>query len=404
MDFLTAGIAVIATQLCMGLAMAGIYFVDRNEKCTRYWALGEALIAIGVLLIVINAGAPRYTIIALGNNCLIWGAVLQWWGIQAFYGRQPGRAGWVVGAVFFLLHGLLLIVAGTEVSPRVLLLSLTLLILLALSFRAIWKETAQRTFSSWLVLGAITLLIANNVARIAAVLLGMLDVRPNTQSSTVIVMMYLVPLIGILLYTIGLLLLYFERIVKEKHHLATHDELTGLLNRRAIVAGGEREVTIGIRNRQPLAVALVDIDFFKQINDRLGHEAGDAVLVEIAQLLKKSCRNIDLVGRYGGEEFCIVFSGMDSAESAIVGERLVATVRQYRFRNQYPVTVSAGFAALPADETDRLWSALISRADAELYKAKNLGRNRFCISDSGIAPNAIDTSGPAATEVLLQRA
>jgi diguanylate cyclase (GGDEF)-like protein len=404
MDFLTAGIAVIATQLCMALAMAGIYFVGRNEKCTGYWALAEALIATGVLLVVINAGAPRYAVIVLGNNSLIWGAILQWWGIQAFYGEQSGRAGWVIGAVFFVLHGLLL-VAGTEVFPRVLLFSLTLLVLLVLSFRTLWRGTAlDRTFSSWLVLGAITLLIANNVVRIAAVLLGIPGVQPITHSSAVVIILYLVPLIGILLYAIGLLLLYFEQIVKEKHQLATHDELTGLLNRRAIVTGGEREGAVAVRNRQPLVVALIDVDFFKQINDRLGHEAGDEVLIEIAQLLKKSCRNIDLVGRYGGEEFCIVFPRVDSAHAAIVGERLMATARQYRFRNQYPVTVSAGFAALSADETDRSWSNLINRADAELYKAKNLGRNRFSISESGTAPNATDTLGPAEPGASLQRA
>jgi diguanylate cyclase (GGDEF)-like protein len=403
MDFLTAGIVMIAVQLCIALAMAGICFVDPNEKCTRYWALAEAFLAIGMLFIVINAGAPHYTITALGNNSLIWGVILQWWGIQAFYGKSPGWAGWVVGVMFFLLHGALFI-AGAGVPLRVLLLSLAILILLVLSFRMLWQGTASaRTFSAWLVLGAITLLIANNAVRIAAVLFGILDVRPFTQSSAAIIVMYLVPLIGILLYTIGLLLLYFERIVKEKHHLATHDELTGLLNRRAIVAGGEREVAVAMRNRQPLAVALIDIDFFKKINDRLGHGAGDAVLVEIAQLLKKSCRNIDLIGRYGGEEFCIVFRSMESTHSAIVGERLMAMIRQYRFRNQYPVTVSVGFAALPVDETDCSWNKLINRADAELYKAKNLGRDRFCISESGHASNAIDISPLAATEVALQR-
>jgi diguanylate cyclase (GGDEF)-like protein len=302
----------------------------------------------------------------------------------------------VIGAVFFTLHGLLLI-ADAAVFSRVLLFSLTVLILLVLSFRVLWRETAtDRTFSAWLVLGAVTLLIANNIVRIAAVLWLLPGVQPITRSSTAITVIYLVPLVGILLYAIGLLLLYFERIVKEKHHLATHDELTGLLNRRAIVSGGEREVAVAIRARQPLAVALIDIDFFKQINDGLGHEAGDMVLVEIAQLLKHSCRSIDLVGRYGGEEFCIVFPRVDCTQSADLGERLVATARQYRFRNQYSVTVSVGLAALSANETDRSWNNLINRADAELYKAKNMGRNRFCISKSGTAPNAIDTSAPSA--------
>lgn len=390
MDSLTAGIAVIATQLCVALVMTGIYFAAPNEKCTRYWALSELLIATGVLLVVANAGAPRYAILILANNSLIWGAILQWWGAQAFYGKPPGKAGWLAGALYFVLFGLLL-VAGAGVSMRVLLLSAAVLVLLALSFREVWNGSASdRTFGAWLVLGAISLLITNNVFKIGAALLQLPDFRPVTHSSAGVFVMYLVPLVGTLVYASGLLLLYFERMVKEKHHLATHDELTGLLNRRAIVAAGEREVEVAIRNRTPLAIAFVDIDFFKQINDRLGHDAGDAVLTDIAQLLRTSCRTIDLVARYGGEEFCIVFPGVDAMHAPILGERLVEAARQYRFRDQYPVTVSVGLAALSDDEAGRSWSNLINRADAELYKAKNLGRDRYCISETQSSPGKVD--------------
>ncbi|MGZ3252826.1 MAG: GGDEF domain-containing protein, partial [Burkholderiaceae bacterium] len=196
--------------------------------------------------------------------------------------------------------------------------------------------------------------------------------------------LYLVPLGGSLLYGTGLLLLYFERIVEEKHHLATHDELTGMLNRRAIVSGGEREVAMALRNHQPLTIAFVDVDFFKRINDNLGHEAGDIFLVEIAQLLKKTCRNIDLVGRYGGEEFCIIFPGVGHENATIVGERLLNAVRQYRFQNQYQMTVSVGLASLPENPKDRSWANLINRADAALYKAKDFGRDQFCIAEEDV--------------------
>jgi diguanylate cyclase (GGDEF)-like protein len=384
MDFFTAGIALITTQLCMALIMAGVYFATPQETCTRYWALAETLLAVGVLLLVVNAGAPRIAIIVIGNNSLICGSILQWWGLQAFYGKQPGKAGWLVGATFFLLHGFLL-ATSEQTGPRVFLLAATLLTLLMLSFLTVWNgNKPKRTFGGRLVLGATVVLITNNALRIAAVLLGFLDATAAPRSSVGVFLIYLVPMLGILLYATGLLLLYFEKMVQEKHHLATHDELTGLLNRRALIAGGEREIAVAARNRQAVAVAFVDIDFFKRINDRLGHEAGDTVLIEIAQLLTKSCRDIDLVGRYGGEEFCVVLPGADAAQSAIIGERLVAAVGQYRFRGQHPVTISVGLAALAADDTDRSWNNLVNRADAELYRAKGLGRDRFCVAHSAM--------------------
>jgi diguanylate cyclase (GGDEF)-like protein len=385
MDSLTAGIALIVAQLCVALIMAGVYFAAPREKCTRYWALSETLIAAGILLIVVNVSISNYVLLLLGYNSLAWGSILQLWGTQAFYKKQPStKLGWLIGIAFFLLFGLLLIMK-LPVSERLLLLSATMLLLLVLNSRELWigPETGK-SFGNILTLGAAGLLILNNVFRIGALLLLPQDFLPTTHSPAGVGALYLIPLGGTLLYGTGLVLLYFERIVEEKHHLATHDELTGMLNRRAIVAGGEREVAMALRNHQPLTIAFVDVDFFKRINDNLGHEAGDIFLVEIAQLLKKTCRNIDLVGRYGGEEFCIIFPGVGQENVTTVGERLLNAVRQYRFQNQYQMTVSVGLASLPENPKDRSWTNLINRADAALYKAKDFGRDQFCIAEENL--------------------
>lgn len=385
MDSLTAGTAIIATELCMAIVMAGIYVAAPKDTCLRYWMLAELCIALGVLLIVANGGAPRYPVLIVANNSLVWGGILQWWGVQSFYGERAGKAGWMIGVAFLLLH-LSLLLMEMGIATRVVLLSATLFSLLALTFRTLWKGTAsERSFGARLVLVALGVLMMNNVLRSIATLLSHGEFHPMTQSSSGVTVMYMVPLMGTLAYASGVLVLYFERLVREKHFLATHDELTGLMNRRAIVAAGEREAEVARRQGQSLAVAFVDIDFFKQVNDRLGHEAGDAVLADMAQILKKSVRNIDLVGRYGGEEFCIVFPGADHAAAAALGERLVAAARAYLFQNHYPVTVSAGLASSSGGGADCQWTTLINRADAELYKAKAQGRNQFCIADEVLA-------------------
>lgn len=388
---MTAAFALLIAQVCIALVMTGVHVAARRERSTRYWALSSVLIVVGVLVLIV--GGPEQRLLQLvGNACLVVGAIAQYWGLQLFYKRAPGKLGWLVWAGFCLLYSLLLL-QGASSSQRIVLLAATLLLVIGMSCRVLLAGIKFRfSFASGLMLGGMGMLMLNNIARIAAAVRQGPGGVPLHQSDIGIALLFLVPLGGIFLYATGLLLLYFERLVDEKHQLATHDELTGLLNRRAIVAAGEREVALAIRTRQPLTVAYVDIDFFKHINDELGHEAGDLVLAELARLLRSTCRSVDLVGRLGGEEFCLVFPGVGPDRAACVGERLLAAVRGYRFRERHPVTMSLGLASLVDAAGERPWAELLARADAALYRAKQLGRDRACI-EAGEA--ALAGAGPA---------
>lgn len=377
MDAITAGIALILVQLCTALVMAGIFYAAPAEKCTRDWALSGVLVAVGVLIVVLNAGTPRYAVLIIGNNFLIIGLVLQWAGIRAFYRKKRGFAGWGVAAAFFVLY-LWLLARGAAVQERSLLSAVTILAILLLDTYEIWTgRGTHRSFVRNLTLAALLLMVTSYSVRVLATMTKASVIFPNSSSPLSVTLLYLVPIIGTLLFTNGLLLLYFERIVADKHHLATHDELTGLLNRRAVNTGGEREVRLASRLKLPIAIAFVDIDHFKQINDTLGHEAGDSVLAELAEVLRSACRNVDLVGRYGGEEFCLIFPGTGRENAEAVARRLVDSVRQCKFSIGQEVTVSVGVAALEPDQGDRSWTSLVRRADQALYAAKDAGRGTF---------------------------
>lgn len=161
---------------------------------------------------------------------------------------------------------------------------------------------------------------------------------------------------------------------------ATHDVLTGLLNRGAILEVFARELDRSRRTRVPMAVLLLDLDHFKRINDTCGHLAGDAVLKEAATRLMHAVRSYDSVGRYGGEEFLVVLPGCDSHQALRIAERLRYSIAQCPVvtgEAQIKFTVSIGLtlAALSEHSADEV----LAIADAALYQAKNSGRDRTVI-------------------------
>jgi diguanylate cyclase (GGDEF)-like protein len=379
MDALTATAAALAVQLAIALVMAGTFYASSGERCTRYWALSGVLSAMGVLIVIINAGAPRLLLSTAGNGAIVAGMVLQWWGVRAFYGKRRSPSGWLIigGFLAFFAYSLAL---EQPLRNRALLSSLAMAVVFVLNLVELWNMRSARTsFAGILAFSAALITAAAFIARAFEVYRDNPQFLPDTASGLGVVVVYLIPMVTTLLFAMALMLLYFERLISDKHRMATLDELTGLYNRRAIVAAGQREIDVAQRLRRPLGVAYIDIDHFKRINDQLGHDAGDHVITEIGHLLKDSCRNIDIVGRYGGEEFCIIFPGMDREGVSMLAERMLAAVRRYRFRGEIPVTLSMGFTVLLPDDQERSWTALMQHADKLLYKAKSDGRDRYCI-------------------------
>jgi len=153
------------------------------------------------------------------------------------------------------------------------------------------------------------------------------------------------------------------------------DPLTGVANRRAYEFELERRIAEWNRNQTPVSLILLDIDYFKKFNDRYGHQAGDAVLRAVAEVLKQTVREIDLVTRYGGEEFGLVLSDTNVEDTKDVAERVRSLIESARFPFNgliLRLTVSVGFARLRHNEDA---TSFVQRADAALYSSKESGRN-----------------------------
>lgn len=168
---------------------------------------------------------------------------------------------------------------------------------------------------------------------------------------------------------------------RQIQELASRDSLTGLLNRRALEEVLAREFKAGSRYSSSACLLLVDLDYFKVVNDQLGHLAGDQVLMSTAALMRRTVRDIDAVGRYGGEEFGIVLPHTDLDRALVSAERLRRQIECQAFEageGGVRMTASIGIAHIP-DMSIRSMSDWIAAADSALYDAKALGRNRVVV-------------------------
>lgn len=162
--------------------------------------------------------------------------------------------------------------------------------------------------------------------------------------------------------------------------LVSHDALTGLYNRRFLDAALPRELARSERDNKQMAIIMLDVDHFKKVNDRYGHVAGDEVLKALAELLRKSARESDLICRYGGEEFVAVMPDMGTDQALVRAESWRKQLEEMTIACadvEIHITLSAGIAVFPKHGSDP--SHLITRADDMLYRAKREGRNRVCV-------------------------
>ena len=189
-----------------------------------------------------------------------------------------------------------------------------------------------------------------------------------------------------------------ELIVRNRvlNEVSSRDTLTGLFNRGYVIEKLDSEINRSVRHGSPMAVLMIDLDHFKNINDSYGHNVGDQVLQWVGKTLRESCRVYDVPGRYGGEEFCVVLPETLVGNTTVVAERIRNRFESSELTigdNTLRVTASFGIAGLESMPGDALTPAtLIDRADRALYCAKNRGRNRVELWDSALLTDESSTS------------
>jgi diguanylate cyclase (GGDEF)-like protein len=209
------------------------------------------------------------------------------------------------------------------------------------------------------------------------------DIQESWHNLIILVLAGAILLFGVIYFFVGRLMRKISEAQQKLVELATIDDLTQLNNRRYFFERFNQEVERAKRYQRPLSCIILDIDYFKRVNDTYGHLSGDQVLIDIAQILKNSCRQSDLAGRYGGEELIILLPETEAAGAMVIADRIRERIERHQTVDGkgeiIQVTVSMGVASLTRPELEKIDKneRIIQYADDALLKAKKEGRNRI---------------------------
>lgn len=369
-DVRTIALFVAMTFFVQAAAIGAQAYLIRELK--QYRGVGAALmanlcVAVGLMLRLFADQLPDFLVIILSNIVLVAGPGLFYIAISQFTGFTYSKA-YVIGVIAIVLSCLLYFrYWDDDRGMRMISLSLGSVAMVFILIYQLWRtqKTALR-FSANLMLAFFLVYGLFLIARTIVIIFN----PPQDASSLTLAQSatYLFSFALSFFWSMGFILMVSQRLRNDLMEIATIDVLTRIPNRRATQTFLEKELSRAQRNQGEFTVLLIDIDNFKQVNDRWGHDAGDKVLAEIAGIFQSMIRKLDLVGRWGGEEFLIIVPGPSDAEELAERVRRKIANSKYSYGSaSFGITVSIGVAcAKQADQIDQI----LKNADKALYKAK----------------------------------
>ncbi|MDN3922674.1 GGDEF domain-containing protein [Roseateles violae] len=378
-------IGFLLLSLQLGVAQRGAL----RQPELRIWAQGSWAMLGGFAMLALRPWIPLGASVLLGNGLMYVGITLYGQALHRYLLDQA-LPRWRWGAML-LAMGLLALVRDWPTGQRVGTASLLLVLLLLPSTWLVltrgWRsEGSMRTVGLTLGVACLALCLRGAHAIVQPEQYAeLMQDRPGPGLS------FLVGFLSLLGAGFGFVLACFERVAKRMEEMATLDGLTGCVNRSTTDALLLHSLERGRREGSPVAFALLDLDHFKQINDRHGHAAGDAALRAFAAEVRARLRSSDVIGRMGGEEFGLLLPATDAPGAARLVEQIRAAVEALELScpqgQRFRLTVSAGVVVAASDSgisADRLYML----ADKALYRAKEQGRNRVLLGDEPAQPPA----------------
>ena len=334
------------------------------------WGIALLLVAVGSTLAFGLGYLPDALAITLPRILFPTGWFLTYAGAQRFFGDTPRYLPWIALIVATVALQMWFTFVSPDYSAR-LRLSGALSACLFVAFISLVRRQGLNSFAKLLTMGVLVIMSAIVVARMVTALVW--PVGAHIYDTTPQHLVYLSALsVFILLLSVSMVLLAAERLHTEVAYLASHDSLTNALTRRHMNDVCATELERSQRHDHSMALMIIDLDFFKAINDTHGHQIGDQVLIDFVATVNTLLRRPDQLGRFGGEEFLALLPQTSLEEALRVAERIRAACAQPGLKPPFTVSIGVTTNRRADDNVD----ALIARADAALYHAKARGRNR----------------------------
>jgi diguanylate cyclase (GGDEF)-like protein len=379
-DVRTIALFVATTFFVQATAIGAQAFLIRDLK--QYRGVGSALlanlsVASGLMLRLFADQLPSFLVTVVSNTLLLTGSGLFYIALSQFTGFTYSKLtvlGVIVAVASFLTY---FTYWDEDIEKRVITLSLGSITMVFLLIDQIWRtrKTSLR-FSANLML--VSFLIHGTFLIVRTISLILNPIQDTSSLTRVQSATYLLSFAISFFWSMGFILMVSQRLRNDLMEVATIDVLTRIPNRRATQTFLEKELSRAQRMKAEFTVLLIDIDNFKQVNDRWGHAVGDEVLVKTASIFQAMIRKQDLVGRWGGEEFLIIVPGPCDAKA--LAERVRCEIAKAKFSYgtaSISITVSIGVAcASSSDQIDEILKA----ADHALYRAK---RTKNAVSLAG---------------------
>ena len=380
---------LIFNLLLFALVFAiGIFLLQRSQPrlhALRWWSAAITIAGVGFLLLALRDNIPDFLSIIVANDLLLLALCFFHEGVARFRRHAGVYAWWLFPLLLVVLTLLLLYCTYStpSVAARILAVTLINAIPAILAARLLVREIPRGLRSShyFTAAGFIQFAVVSVVRAIHTLIYPPADLMAAgpVQAMTFLSIFFL-----LVVTSFGCVWMVSAYLAEALEQQARTDPLTGAMNRLALDETLARELARARRGKQPLSLLMFDLDHFKTLNDRLGHQAGDAALKHITSATLQQLRATDQLARYGGEEFVVILPDADKAHAIDTAQRLRKRVEALNIDrgDGMILTASYGVSTFPEDGEDQ--DTLVGRADATMYAAKQAGRN--CVmADTGPA-------------------